>query len=61
MRVIGPIAADPDQDRLRATVGALVTMNVHTLLALPASATDAELDQLVDTLASIWERATLPG
>lgn len=58
VRAIGPIAADPD--RLRATVGALVTMNVHSLLALPADATDADLDQLVDTLAGIWERATLP-
>jgi hypothetical protein len=36
-------------------------MNVHTMLALPADATDADLDQLVDTLASIWERAALPG
>ena len=60
MRVIGPVAADRDPGRLRATVGALVTMNVHSLLALPADATDAELDQLVDTLAGIWERATLP-
>jgi hypothetical protein len=35
-------------------------MNVHSLLALPSDATDAELDEFVDTLASIWERATLP-
>ncbi len=61
VRVIGPIAADPDPHRLRATVTALVTMNVHNMLALPADATDADLDQLVDTLASIWERAALPG
>ena len=60
VRVIGPIAADPDPQRLRATVGALVTMNVHSMLSLPANATDADLDQLVDTLAGIWERATLP-
>jgi AcrR family transcriptional regulator len=61
VRVIGPIAADPDPRRLRATVRALVTMNVHCMLALPADAADAELDQLVDTLASIWQRATLPA
>ena len=61
LRVIGPIAADPDPQRLRATVGALVTMNVHSLLSLTADATDADLDQLVDTLAGIWERATLPA
>jgi len=60
--VIGPIAAEPDPQRLRASVRALVTMNVHSMLALPADATDADLDQLVDTLAGIWERATLaPG
>jgi len=60
VRAISPVAADPDPQRLRATVRPLVTMNVHSLLALPADATDAELDELVDTLASIWERATLP-
>jgi hypothetical protein len=31
------------------------------MLALPADATDADLDQLVDTLAGIWARATLRG
>ena len=61
IRVISPIAADPDPRRLRATVRALVTMNVHSMLALPADATDADLDQLVDTLVTIWERATLPA
>jgi len=60
VRAISPVAADPDPQRLRATVRPLVTMNVHSLLALPADATDTELDELVDTLASIWERATLP-
>ena len=60
VRAIGPVAADPDPQRLRATVRPLVTMNVHSLLALPSDATDTELDELVDTLASIWERATLP-
>lgn len=61
VRVIGPIAADQDPQCLRATVRALVTMNVHSMLALAADATDADLDQLVDTLATIWERATLPA
>jgi TetR/AcrR family transcriptional regulator, ethionamide resistance regulator len=42
-------------------VRALVTMNLHSMLALPADATDDDLDQLVDTLAAIWERATLPA
>ena len=60
VRAISPVAADPDPQRLRATVRPLVTMNVHSLLALPSDATDAELDEFVDTLASIWERATLP-
>jgi AcrR family transcriptional regulator len=60
VRAISPIAADPDPERLRATVRPLVTMNVHSLLALPSDATDTELDEFVDTLASIWERATLP-
>jgi TetR/AcrR family transcriptional regulator, ethionamide resistance regulator len=59
MRVIGPVAADPDPRRLLATVRALVTMNQHCMLALPADAADAELDQLVDTLVGIWARATL--
>jgi TetR/AcrR family transcriptional regulator, ethionamide resistance regulator len=59
IRVIGPIAADPDPRRLLATIRALVTMNQHSMLALPADATDADLDQLVDTLVTIWERATL--
>jgi hypothetical protein len=59
--VIGPIAADPDPQGLRATVRALVTMNLHTMLALPAEATDADLDHLVDTLISIWARAVLPA
>ena len=36
-------------------------LNVHSMLALPADATDADLDQLVDTLATVWERATLPA
>jgi AcrR family transcriptional regulator len=61
LRVISPIAACRDPRRLRATVRALVTMNQHSMLALPADATDADLDQLVDTLATIWERATLPA
>jgi len=60
VQVLSRIAADPDPERLQATVRALVTMNLHSLLALPAGATDADLDQLVDTLVSIWERTTLP-
>ena len=59
VRVLRPIAADPDPRRLRAIMDALVTMNVHSMLALPADATDGDLDQLVDTLATIWELATL--
>ena len=60
VQAISPVAADPDPQRLRAIVRPLVTMNVHSLLALPSDATDTELDELVDTLAGIWERATLP-
>jgi AcrR family transcriptional regulator len=60
VRAISPVAADPDPQRLSAIVRPLVTMNVHSLLALPSDATDTELDNLVDTLAGIWERATLP-
>ena len=61
LRVLSPVAADPDPRRLHATVRALVTMNLHSMLALPADATDADLDHLVDTLTAIWERATLPA
>jgi AcrR family transcriptional regulator len=61
LRVLSPVAADPDPQRLHATVRALVTMNLHSMLALPADATDADLDHLVDTLTAIWERATLPA
>ena len=55
------IGGHPDPQRLRATVRALVTMNQHSMLALPPDATDADLDQLTDTLAAIWERAILPA
>lgn len=41
----------------RGTATALVTMNVHRLLTLTPDASDAEVDALVDTLATIWERA----
>jgi AcrR family transcriptional regulator len=44
-----------------ATATALVTMNVHQLLTLTPDTPDAELDALVDTLATIWERALYPG
>jgi len=59
VQVLAPVAADQDPVRFRATVTALVTMNVHSLLALRATATDAELDRLTDTLSTIWERAVL--
>jgi hypothetical protein len=36
-------------------------MNVHRLLTLTPDTPDAELDALVDTLATIWERALYPG
>jgi hypothetical protein len=44
--------ADP-----HATAVALVTMNINSLLALAPDTPDAELAALVDTLATIWERA----
>jgi AcrR family transcriptional regulator len=44
----------------RGTALALVTMNIHSLLRLSPEATDAELDALVDTLSTIWERTILP-
>lgn len=42
----------------RAVATALVTMNVHRLLELRPEASDAELDELVDSLTAVWE-ATL--
>jgi TetR/AcrR family transcriptional regulator, ethionamide resistance regulator len=45
----------------QATAVALVTMNVHCLLALPPEATDNDLDALVDTLSTIWERTLYPA
>jgi hypothetical protein len=39
------------------TATALVTMNVHRLLTLTPETSDADLHALVDTLATIWERA----
>jgi hypothetical protein len=44
--------ADP-----HATAVALVTMNINSLLALTPDTPDADLTALVDTLATIWERA----
>nr|WP_077103734.1 TetR/AcrR family transcriptional regulator [Mycobacterium terramassiliense] len=41
----------------RGTATALVTMNVHRLLTLTPDTSDADLHALVDTLATIWERA----
>lgn len=55
---LGPVARQlPDR---RATIRALVTMNTHSLLALPPDADDAELKHLVDTLTDIWQHAVLP-
>jgi TetR/AcrR family transcriptional regulator, ethionamide resistance regulator len=48
---LGPDLADPHQ-----TAVALVTMNIHRMLTLTPETSDAELDALVDTLATIWER-----
>ncbi|OMC15121.1 TetR/AcrR family transcriptional regulator [Mycobacterium sp. SP-6446] len=48
---LGPDLADPHQTAL-----ALVTMNIHRMLTLTPETSDAELDALVDTLATIWER-----
>jgi AcrR family transcriptional regulator len=48
---LGPDLPDPHQ-----TAVALVTMNVHRMLALTPESSDTELDGLVDTLATIWER-----
>jgi AcrR family transcriptional regulator len=42
---------DPHQIAL-----ALVTMNIHRMLTLTPQTSDAELDTLVNTLATIWER-----
>ena len=44
----------------RAMAEALVTMNVHCLLGLRTDASDAEVDALVDTIATIWERTIFP-
>jgi len=43
------------------TATALVAMNVHRLLTLTPDTTDADLHALVDTLATIWERALYPS
>jgi len=43
-----------------ATAVALATMNIHSLLAIQPGASDTDLDALVDTLATIWERTILP-
>jgi AcrR family transcriptional regulator len=52
--IIGRLGADlPDPHQ---TALALVTMNVHRMLTLTPETSDAELDAVVDTLATIWER-----
>lgn len=54
--------ADPAvaPERARNMAQALVTMNVHSLLELRTDTPDAEIDELVDTLSTIWERTVFP-
>lgn len=40
----------------RRTASVLVTMNVHALLSVHPDASDAELEAVVDALATVWER-----
>jgi TetR/AcrR family transcriptional regulator, ethionamide resistance regulator len=54
-------AADSSLADSDATAMALVTMNVHQLLTLTPDSTDRDLEAMVDTLATIWERAVYPG
>lgn len=51
IRAAAPTGLDPE-----ATARALVTMNVHCLLTLRPDASGAEVDRLVETLSTIWER-----
>jgi AcrR family transcriptional regulator len=44
----------------RAMAEALVTMNVHCLLGLQADTSDADVDALVGTISTIWERTIFP-
>jgi catechol 2,3-dioxygenase-like lactoylglutathione lyase family enzyme/AcrR family transcriptional regulator len=44
-----------------AIATALVTMNVHRLLAVTPQTSDDELAAIVDTLAAIWERVLYPA
>lgn len=53
--------ADSSLTDPQGTATALVTMNVHRLLTLTPDTADADLEALVDTLATIWERAIYPG
>jgi AcrR family transcriptional regulator len=50
-------AAETEVADPHGTATALVTMNVHRLLTLTPDTSDADLRALVDTLATIWERA----
>jgi AcrR family transcriptional regulator len=50
-------AADSELADSRGAATALVTMNVHRLLTLTPETSDADMHALVDTLATIWERA----
>jgi AcrR family transcriptional regulator len=51
IRAAAPTGLDPE-----ATARALVTMNVHSLLTLRPDASGTEVDRLVETLSTIWER-----
>lgn len=44
----------------RAMAEALVTMNVHCLLGLATDTSGTDLDALVDTISTIWERTIFP-
>ncbi|WP_231989621.1 TetR/AcrR family transcriptional regulator [Mycobacterium sp. 852002-51057_SCH5723018] len=46
----------PDLPDPHETALALVTMNIHRMLTLTPESSDADLDTLVTTLATIWER-----
>ncbi|GAC70914.1 TetR/AcrR family transcriptional regulator [Gordonia soli] len=52
--IVGDTA--PDLDDPDAVATALVTMNVHVLLTLHPDSSDAEVDAIVDAIATIWRR-----
>ena len=51
---LAPDLPDPHQTAL-----ALVTMNIHRMLTLTPGTSDADLDALVNTLATVWERTII--